>query len=116
MFFYFIIGFQHLLQQITWHSRAGQGRAGQISTCTSSTPYAAEGENDDDRTSEGRGEAERVDIPQRNATHARISVAFSFLLGDGCTRGQDRIAIGYASIYFVWRTLMWLHACIIYTL
>jgi hypothetical protein len=35
---------------------AKQGGAGQISTCTSSTPHAAEGDKDDDRASEGRGE------------------------------------------------------------
>jgi hypothetical protein len=90
-YLFLFFGFQHLLQHIAWDSMAGQARAGQISTCTSSTSYAAEGESDNDRASEGRGEAERVDIPQRNATHARILAAFSFLLGDGCTRGLDRI-------------------------
>jgi hypothetical protein len=87
--FYFILFSDSNISSSKSHGIAWQGRAGagQISTCTSSTPHAAEGENDDDRASEGRGETERVDIPQRNATHARISVAFSFLLGDGCTRG-----------------------------
>jgi hypothetical protein len=69
---------------IAWQGRPGQGRFQHVPAPRHTPPR---GESDNDRASEGRGEAERVDIPQRNATHARILAAFSFLLGDGCTRG-----------------------------
>jgi hypothetical protein len=73
---------------IAWQGRPGQGRFQHVPAPRHTPPRR---ESDNDRASEGRGEAERVDIPQRNATHARILVAFSFLLGDGCTRAEDRI-------------------------
>jgi hypothetical protein len=51
---------------------ARQGGAGQISTCTSFTPHAAEGDKNDDRALERRGEVWRVGVlttpTQRNAT------------------------------------------------